>query len=153
MTEHSSQTHNLEYMLAVASHRMRQALMVELKNRGIALEHWRVLTLLASGGGRTMSELADAALLSMPTATRTIDHMVGEALIYRAPHAGDRRKVLVFLSDKGRQLWSEIKESANRCEQTMVEQYGDAWIKELVARLGHLVEPNAEGVDRKDLDL
>jgi DNA-binding MarR family transcriptional regulator len=141
MTEALNHTQNLEYMLALASHRMRHALMAELKSRGIALEHWRVLTFLSDGSGWTMSELADAALLSMPTATRTIDYMVGEALIYRAPHAGDRRKVLVFLSDKGRQLWSEIKESANRCEHAMVEQYGDAWIKELVARLGHLVEP------------
>lgn len=133
-------SHNLEYMLAVASHRMSQALVTELKSRGVALEQWRVLTLLSDQTGWTMTEIAEAALLSMPTATRTIDHMVGEALIYRAPHSTDRRKVLVFLSDKGRGLWSRIKRSADRCEQSVIEQYGDAWIKQLAARLEHLAD-------------
>jgi DNA-binding MarR family transcriptional regulator len=140
MIENSMPRPNLEYMLAVASHRMSQALAAELASYGIALEHWRILTHLADGAGWTMTELAEAALLSMPTATRTVDHMVGEALIYRTPHSSDRRKVLVFLSDKGRSLWSQIKLNADRCEQSIVEQYGDVWIKQLVKRLEHLAE-------------
>lgn len=139
MMTNSGQTQNLEYLLALASHRMKSVLASDLDNRGVTLENWRILTLLSNGKGWTMGELAEAALLSLPTATRNIDVMVGEALVYRTPHPDDGRKVVIFLSDKGRKLWSDIKDSANHCELEVIEQYGSVWLEDLVARLEDLI--------------
>ena len=126
---------HLEYLLALASHRMKGALTKELDRRDVSLESWRILTLLSNGKGWTMGELARAAMMSLATATRSVDTMVGEALVYRAPDAADGRKVLIFQSDKGRKLWSEIKETGKLCQTEVIEQYGTDWVEDLVSQL------------------
>lgn len=151
MTPDSLQTQDLEYLLALASHRMKSVLANGLDNRGVTLENWRILTLLSNGKGWTMGELAEAALLTLPTATRNIDTMVGEALVYRTPHPDDGRKVVIFLSDKGRKLWSDLRDSTSRCELEVIEQYGSVWLEDLVARLGDLIprKPKAQQKTRR----
>ena len=135
---------SLEYLLSVASHRLRRGFAAELDRCGLALEHWRVLTLLADGRGWSMGELAEAGLFSLATATRTVDRMVAEALVYRVPHPEDRRKVLVFLSDKGRELWTSVKKSADRSEEAIVDRYGNEWLHDLLAKLGRVMTSHDE---------
>lgn len=135
MADDSQAAQSLEYLLAQASHRMKTALVKELASRGVTLEHWRIPNLLSNGRGWTMGELAETSMISFATATRNIDAMVSEALVYRAPDPDDGRKVVVFQSDKGRKLWSEISKRANLCESEVLEQYGSVWIENLVARL------------------
>ena len=56
----------------------------------------------AASNGRSMGELAHAALLNHPTLTKTIDRMISQALVYRRVDPVDRRKILIFISDDGR---------------------------------------------------
>ena len=51
-----------------------------------------------------MSDLTQAALLNHPTLTKMIDRMVSDALVYRRPDPKDGRKVLIFISERGRAL-------------------------------------------------
>jgi DNA-binding MarR family transcriptional regulator len=148
MTANSGQTQKLEYLLALASHRMKSVLTNDLDNRGVTLENWRMLSLLSNGKGWTMGELAEAALLSLPTATRNVDTMVGEALVYRTPHSDDGRKIVIFLSDKGRKLWLDLKDTTSHCELEVIEQYGSAWLEDLVARLEDLIPGKSKASQR-----
>jgi DNA-binding MarR family transcriptional regulator len=148
MAANSRQTQKLEYLLALASHRMKSVLANDLDNRGVTLENWRILSLLSNGKGWTMGELAENALLSLPTATRNVDTMVGEALVYRTPHPDDGRKIVIFLSDKGRRLWRDLKDSTSHCEHEVVEQYGSVWLEDLVARLEDLIPSKSKGSQR-----
>lgn len=134
----------LDYMLAAASDRIGRQLSTELQRRGVPLECWRVLSLLSTGEGWSMGELAEGALLSLPTATRIIDKMVSDSLVYRAPHEEDRRKVLIFISDKGLRLWKEVKRSADKHQRAIIAQYGDAWMEELLQKLGHLLDESGD---------
>jgi DNA-binding MarR family transcriptional regulator len=147
MAANSRQTQKLEYLLALANHRMKSVLANDLDNRGVTLENWRILSLLSNGKGWTMGELAEAALLSLPTATRNVDTMVGEALVYRTPHPDDGRKIVIFLSDKGRKLWRDLKDSTN-CEHEVIEQYGSVWLEDLVARLEDLIPAKSKASQR-----
>jgi len=69
---------------------------------GSTLDEWRVLALLARVGGRPMSAIADATMLLPPTLTKRVDHMVADGLVHRRVDPGDRRRVLVMLSPRGR---------------------------------------------------
>ena len=71
--------------------------------------------------------------------------MVSDSLVYRAPHEEDRRKVLIFISDKGLRLWKEVKRSADKHQRAIAAQYGDAWMEELLQKLGHLLEEAGDG--------
>jgi len=72
-----------------------------LRADGATLEEWRVLTLLADGAGHTMSEIAEFATLLAPTLTKVVDRMVSANLVIRRVDDTDRRRVLVFASDRG----------------------------------------------------
>ncbi|MFC3230784.1 MarR family winged helix-turn-helix transcriptional regulator [Marinibaculum pumilum] len=136
----------LDYVLAQASERIRRDLSAAIARHGLPLEIWHILTLLQDGRGRAMGEVAEVALLSLPTATRTVDRMVAEALVYRAPDPEDRRRVLVLISDKGRALWRKVKRDADRHQKAVIARFGDDWVQELIAKLDELA--TGEGGDR-----
>jgi DNA-binding MarR family transcriptional regulator len=80
-----------------------------LRANGATVEEWRVLSFLSDDAGHTMTEIAEFALLQAPTLTKVVDRMVSANLVLRRPDEVDRRRVLVFPSDRGRQAvqrWS-----------------------------------------------
>jgi len=77
-----------------------------LKAEGATLEEWRVLSFLGDGAGRAMTEIADFALLSAPTLTKVVDRMVSLNLVLRRVDDADRRRVLVFASERGNEALS-----------------------------------------------
>src|ERR1700674_4782876 len=72
----------LAYLIAQADRQIHRRLDEEFRSEGIPVEQWRILKLLAEATGRSMGELAEAALLTHPTLTKTIDRMVSQALVY-----------------------------------------------------------------------
>lgn len=134
----------LDYMLAIASDRIGRQLRKAMDKRGVSIEYWRILSFLQSGVGRSMGELAEVSLLSLPTATRVVDRMVSDALVYRMPDPHDRRKVVIFVSDAGLAMWTELKQAVDSYQASVSDRFGDAWMRELIARLDRLVEPAGE---------
>lgn len=86
----------------------------------LRLEDWRVLDYLARCGGATMSELAPAVLITSPTLTRTVDHLVSVGLVYRAPAPDDRRKIIVRLAQKGKTTHASIAEAVSAAEEQVI---------------------------------
>lgn len=94
-----------------------------LKDAGSTVEEWRVSSLLADGAGHTMSEIAEFALLPAPTLTKVVDRLVSAGLVYRRVDDADRRRVLVFLAERGREslarLTAAIEEEWGRVQETV----------------------------------
>ncbi|WP_297614359.1 MarR family winged helix-turn-helix transcriptional regulator [Nocardia sp.] len=62
---------------------------------------WHVLAAVAEGGGRSMSQIAEATLLAGASLTRLIDAMISDNLVHRKVDDTDRRRVLVFPTRRG----------------------------------------------------
>ncbi|MET9485338.1 MarR family transcriptional regulator [Nocardia sp. NPDC006630] len=62
---------------------------------------WHVLGAVAAGGGRSMSQIAEATLLTGASLTRLIDAMISDNLVHRKVDDADRRRVLVFPTRRG----------------------------------------------------
>ena len=71
---------------------------------GPGLDAWRVLDLLADGDGHPMSEIAGHVMVPAPTLTKIVDRLVERGLVYRRPDEIDRRRVLVLIAARGREL-------------------------------------------------
>lgn len=99
--------------------RLAQALGPE----GCTVEQWRILLLLQDGGGHPMSEIAEFALVPAPSLTRLVDRMVTDGLVYRTVDARDRRRVLVHLTTRGRDLQ---RRAAARVEEQQRALLADA---------------------------
>jgi DNA-binding MarR family transcriptional regulator len=90
---------------------------------GVSRDGWRVLLLLARGGGRSMGEIASHTALPAPTATRVVDRLVAGQLAYRRHDPTDRRRVLVHLANEGRAV---IERVCGRVERRVGAALGSA---------------------------
>jgi DNA-binding MarR family transcriptional regulator len=130
----------LAYLIAQADRQIHRRLDEEFRSEGIPVEQWRILKLLAESNGRSMGELAEAALLNHPTLTKTIDRMVSQALVYRRADKADGRKVLIFISAQGRAAIERLNLLANSHQDEIVESYGGREAEELKRLIEGLIQ-------------
>ncbi|MBN9486561.1 MAG: MarR family transcriptional regulator [Alphaproteobacteria bacterium] len=133
-------TVHLAYLLAQANREINRQLETRLRTEGVPVEQWRILKVLSDGNGRSMGDLAEAALLNHPTLTKTIDRMVANSLVYRISDPGDRRKVLIFCSDRGKALVRRLVPLALDQEAFLSENYGGKAMAQLKRLLETLID-------------
>lgn len=110
-----------------------------LEEEGCTVAQWRILLRLSDGGGHPMSEIAEFALVPKPSLTRLIDRMVTDGLVYRKVDSGDRRRVLVLLTRRGRALHRRLGERVER-ERHAVLAADPAEAERLLGLLDGLVD-------------
>jgi DNA-binding MarR family transcriptional regulator len=143
MTRSRPISEHIAYLLAQANRQIHLKLDEEFRDEGVPVEQWRILKLLAEQNGRSMSDLTQVALLNHPTLTKMIDRMVSDALVYRRPDPKDGRKVLIFVSERGRALNERLSRRANLRQAEIVEGYGDRETEELKRLLSALIDRTA----------
>jgi len=133
-------TEHLAYLLAQANREINRQLDARFKTEGVPVEQWRILKVLSDGKGHSMGELADAVLLNHPTLTKMIDRMASDALVYRVQDSDDRRKVVMFISDRGKTLTQRLNSLAQSQEAHIAENYGNKATADLKRLLESLIE-------------
>jgi DNA-binding MarR family transcriptional regulator len=101
-TSTGARERDLAQLLALVERRVAGRLATALAAADCSVDEWRVLSLLADGRGHAMTEIAEYALLPPPTLTKLIDRMVSANRVHRLVDEADRRRVLVFLTPRGR---------------------------------------------------
>ncbi|MBC3194916.1 MarR family transcriptional regulator [Pseudonocardia sp. C8] len=102
----------------------RQTEVEVLVDHRLSIDQWRVLDILADGNGRPMSELAAAIVVPGATLTKIVDRLVDAALVYRLVDDRDRRRVLAFISDKGREVHHDVAAKVEAIEVDVVTRLG-----------------------------
>lgn len=128
-------SHDLARLLRQAERRVAARLTAVLAEHGISVEQWHVLASLADGSGRAMSELGAAVAVPAPTMSKLVDGMVASNLVHRRVDVRDRRRVLVFLTPRGRRLHSQLDPVAAGCDRALSEQCGADGLDALRAAL------------------
>lgn len=103
----------LAYLLASANRRMRAGLSESIAAENLTEEHWRILQVLSDERGLSMGQLAEAVLLNHPALTKNIDKLVSRGLVQRAVDEHDSRRVLVYISDSGLEVFRRLKKSVD----------------------------------------
>lgn len=70
----------------------------------VTAEEWAVLLMLWQQDNRNPGELADLTIRDRTTMTRLLDGMERKGLISRATDPKDRRRMIVTLTDRGREM-------------------------------------------------
>lgn len=126
---------SLVHLVGRVEHLMTRKVEQVLAVAGLTVERWRVLDLLADGQGHAMREIATHAMVPAPTLTKIVDRLIDSALVYRRPDDTDRRRVLVFLSDRGRELHSQLVPAVDRAGHEVAEGLSEAELTHLVLLL------------------
>src|SRR5437868_1846503 len=71
---------------------------------GVSPARLSALSVLIFGGPRSVTELADAERVKVPTMSRLVAAMEAEGLVRRSPHERDRRSVRLEATAKGRRV-------------------------------------------------
>jgi MarR family transcriptional regulator, organic hydroperoxide resistance regulator len=140
MTETALAELDLARLLTLVERRVTAKMATALSAAGGSVEVWRVLSLLADGRGHPMTEIAAFALLPPPTLTKVVDRMVSDNLVYRRVDEADRRRVLVFLSSRGRTVYGRMAAAIEDERDGLAAAAG----KEELALLGALLARVAE---------
>jgi DNA-binding MarR family transcriptional regulator len=132
-------------LLDRAAGRVSAAVQKVLRDSGLTLERWRILDLLAGRDGMTMSEIANAVVVTGPTLTRIVDDLATKALVHREVDAHDRRRVLVHLTPRGEQLRSSLRPAVAEAEAAAFSALTDDQRSTLSALLTRLAAASADG--------
>ncbi|WP_158854608.1 MarR family winged helix-turn-helix transcriptional regulator [Saccharothrix deserti] len=81
------------------------------------------------------TSLAEFALLPAPTLTKVVDRMVAANLVYRRVDDADRRRVLVFIADHGREALRRWVAAVERDREDLVHIVSSEEISLLTALL------------------
>ena len=124
------------------------------RSTGINLTDGRCLDLLDVHDGLTAGELAEAASLSPGAVTTVLDRLERMELVTRKRDEADRRRVLVELTPKARQLAFEVYGPVAAYARDYIEQLTDEDIQTISRFLEMAIEVNerrARELEKGDL--
>jgi len=88
-----------------------RAMRAEVRRHGapeMSVPQFRALAFVGRNEGAALSDLAAFLGLTLPSASKLVDGLVGARFVVRVPHAGDRRRVSLTLSAAGRRKYEAI---------------------------------------------
>lgn len=77
------------------------------KPLGFSADGCLILLMLRDTRGASNTELADALGLNLSTATKIIDRLVSDNFVHRKPDPIDRRRIQIYLTDRGDEVSAE----------------------------------------------
>jgi DNA-binding MarR family transcriptional regulator len=107
---------------------------------GLSLPQYHLLEALRDTGELTVGELAEAAGVAAPTATRMLDCLAREGHVARRHSETDRRAVLVSLTPAGRDAVAEAHERAETFRRRVFEGLGPEDREQAAALLRRLTD-------------
>lgn len=130
---------DLPELIRGVNRRLEQMLEAELKPRNLSLHQYRVLEALTEADGLAMGDLATRLFVDGPTLTKIIDKMVESAQVYRAPDPHDRRRVLIFISQRGAAQFRDIGPLIKSVQQDVLDRLGASDAAALTGLLSELL--------------
>ncbi len=138
--EVSVRDESLVDILARAYHLLAESFHDQIKWHGVSVTEWRVLAALAGRDGMAMTELAELVLFKQPTLTKAVDRMERAQLVQRRTPSADRRRTLVYLTERGRRIVAPLVQRARQHDAAVNRAFGEPESRDLKTALATLIE-------------
>lgn len=107
-----------------------QALQAE--EAGLSVDQWVVLKQVGENNGCSQVEIGNSTVKDAPATTRIIDQLVSKNLISKQLDPEDRRRYMVFLTEKGRRLIGRLLPVVQAYRQIPLQGISEAEQKQLL---------------------
>ncbi|MCW2285574.1 DNA-binding MarR family transcriptional regulator [Rhodoblastus acidophilus] len=131
---------SLGYMVNLLGRLFARALDRRLGKYGVAHGQFPVLLILWEQEGITQSEIARRLDIEQPTVANTLKRMERDDLVTFAADPGNRRQVLIGLTEKGRALKTPLIAEALAVNDRAVEDFEAADRVQFIARLRRMID-------------
>jgi len=111
----------LSFVVRDVNRAFGRALQARIARSGVSMGQWFFLRALWDEDGLTQRELSHRVGMMEPTTVTAVNVMESQGLVQRVRNAHDRRKMNVFLTDKGRALRETMMPSASDIATLAVE--------------------------------
>ena len=143
----------MAHLVKDATRALVRALQTRLAARGVSFGHWTFLRILWERDGLTQRELSREAGVMEPTTFTALKAMESRGYIVRRQLAGNRRKVHIFLTNKGRALKRTLVPLAEAVNRIAVRGVASADIaatrRTLVAVLVNLARDELRSLQKR----
>ena len=137
------ETFVIEESVGYLVNRLARAFARDLAGRlaahGVSVGPWAVLTFLWARDGQSQGELSRGVGIEDATMVRTIDRMERDGLVRRVRDARDRRRINVFITDKGRSLQDSLVPCAIAGNEAATRTFTDAEKRQLSELLRRMI--------------
>jgi DNA-binding MarR family transcriptional regulator len=128
----------LPYLLNRVTSRTNQLWVTTLRDHGLTIGRWQVLSVLSRFDGSRIGTIADLSGGEQPAVSRVIDQMQRDGLVTRRPAIDDSRAVEVWITPRGRELTAELMPHAEAFVERMLRTLNDVEIKQMTQFLERL---------------
>jgi MarR family transcriptional regulator, organic hydroperoxide resistance regulator len=141
----------LAHLVKDATRALVRALQMRLAEHSVSFGHWTFLRILWEGDGLTQRELSEQAGVMEPTTFAALNAMERLGYVTRRKRGGDRKKVYVLLTAKGRQLQEKLVPLAEEVNRIAVRGVRSGDIAATRSVLFSIIENLAQ--DRRVTDM
>jgi DNA-binding MarR family transcriptional regulator len=128
----------LPYLLNRVTARSNQLWVKYLREHGLTIGRWQVLSVLTRFDGSRVGTIADLSGGEQAAVSRVIDQMERDGLVTRRPSITDSRAVDVWITARGAEIYSELLPAAEQFVDRMVQSLSKVEIISLTAMLDRL---------------
>lgn len=121
-----------------------------LKQRGLTEQQWRVIRVLHECGELETGKIAEESCILAPSLSGVLDRMERDDLIVRYRLSSDQRKVFVDLTERSKELVSNISDSIEVQYAALEQELGQERLLSIYSLLDNLIalpEPEAGKTD------
>lgn len=122
--------------------RYRQVALETLRNNdaGLTVDQWVVLKQISENNGSSQVEIGQSTVKDAPTTTRIIDQLVNKNLISKQLDPEDRRRYMVFITEKGQKLIGRLLPVVQAYRQIPVKDFSAAEQQNLIGMLQRMLQ-------------
>jgi len=128
----------LPYLMNRVTSRANQLWLKTLREHGLTIGRWQVLSVLSRFDGSRIGTIADLSGGEQPAVSRVIDQMERDGLVTRSASLQDSRAIEVWINDRGRLVIEELMPEANAFVQRLLRKLDDSEVHQLTALLEKL---------------
>lgn len=131
---------SLGYQVNHLARLMERALRERIEPLGVVPGQFAQLLALYETDGLTQAELCARVQVEQPTMAKTLARMERDGLITRVPDPDDRRRALVLLTARARELEGELVSAAQTVNAVATGGLGEPDVAALMAALAAVID-------------
>jgi len=116
----------LPYRLSVLSNRISSSIAARYSDKfGLKVQEWRIMAVLGEKPSQSAAEISECTAMDKVAVSRAVKSLLSSGHLERHFAESDRRRSVIALSEKGREVYAQIVPLALAYEEAILDKMSD----------------------------